>query len=92
MKYSDECNFEHRWQLACRGTVITPSQIVYCLDKFFNEHEIPQKLNISFEELLLSLVKQGSMFFFMPKWDGTCMQVFSDGENIYRYTHIRLGL
>ena len=86
VKYSDDCTFEHPWQLACRGTVITPSQIIFCLNKFFNEHEIKQRLGVSFQDLLTSLSTTDHEFFFMPKWDGTCMQVFSDGERIYAYT------
>ena len=84
-KYTDLCDFKHQYQLACRGSTCfhyhstvdddNNSKWAWCFNKFFNKHEIPEYLGMTFDELILCLSHQKAKFVLTPKWDGSCIQI-----------------
>lgn len=82
VKYDDNCKFGAPWKHACRGTTFVRHEDsiyrYFCINKFFNYHEIQREYKVSYEDLIKSLAKQGYTFLFMPKHDGSCLQCFTD--------------
>lgn len=84
-KYAASCKFKQPYQLASRGSTVFveadgKSHWSWCFNKFFNRHESPRYLDLTHEQLLTELTKQGFDFFLTPKWDGSCIQVVVDGQ------------
>jgi len=91
-KYEDKCKFTMDWQNACRGTTIIQDKkgnisTYFCLNKFFNIHQLLEKIEVTFEKLLSNLKIDGYKFLYMPKYDGSCVQCFTDKfDKRHRYT------
>eukprot|EP00037_Helgoeca_nana_P020297 m.200939 g.200939 ORF g.200939 m.200939 type:complete len:952 (+) comp25215_c0_seq1:154-3009(+) len=97
VKYSGGCQFVQPWQMASRGSSFLDGHWMFSMNKFFNLHEISDKLFLESDrvegsniviptELLEVLTKQGYTLRWHVKWDGTNMQVYSDGEKLHAYT------
>jgi hypothetical protein len=85
VKYGISCKFRAPITFACRGSIILPNrEIVFALNKFFNCHEIVNRFG---PDVLKSLEQQGFRLLYVPKWDGSNIQVFFDREsNLHIYT------
>ena len=81
-KYEDNCKFSYLWQIASRGTIFIKNKDrltkIFSLNKFFNSHEFERIYPVTFEQFILSLENQGFKFVFMPKYDGSYVQCFTD--------------
>lgn len=81
-KYDDSCKFSYPWQYACRGTTFiqndNDTQKYFSLNKFFNVHEFEKYYKINFKDFLIKLKNEGYTFTYLPKYDGSCMQCFTD--------------
>lgn len=81
-KYEDNCKFSYLWQMVSRGTTIIKNRDrlmpIFGLNKFFNAHEFEKMYGTSFDNFILSLQSQGFKFIFMPKYDGSYIQCFTD--------------
>jgi hypothetical protein len=94
-KYTDLCNFRYPYQFACRGSTCfhhsdndndNGNSWSWCFNKFFNKHQIASQLGLTFDELILSLSEQKAKFVLTPKWDGSCIQIMSNDNQLHVYT------
>jgi hypothetical protein len=86
LKYEDECKFTQKWQWACRGSTIMIEETgdimpFFNVNKFFNSHEIEKHYGYDFKKMAEIMETQGYKFLFMPKYDGTNVQCFTDKFN-----------
>lgn len=86
LKYEDQCKFGRKWQYACRGSTFVidngKTTPFFSVNKFFNSHEFEKYYGFDFNHMIKNLTKQGFKFLFMPKYDGTNVQCFTEKFNI----------
>lgn len=92
-KYKSSCPFNELYHLGSRGaTWIFDNQTkniihrAHALWKFENYFNIEKLWKIAFDKLLKALTEQNFKFTYMPKHDGSCVQVFYHNDDLHVYT------
>jgi hypothetical protein len=88
VKYEISCKFQQPFTFACRGTtIVNEKKFAFALNKFFNRHEVCNRMQQDMNITLQQLESDGFRLLYMPKWDGSNIHVFYDNDsNLHIYT------
>jgi len=91
VKYGNSCPFNETPQLGSRGvTIIFENDKIkresHAFWKFENYFNVEKLWGIAFEKLLPILEKQNYKFLYMPKYDGSCIQIFWHNNEFQAFT------